>query len=67
MAHPPTPPASCNDCGACEHCQATDTWLTPRQPVFLPPLEPADAPQEPGDPSARESASEAVLRRDGGR
>ena len=31
------------------------------------PLAPADDPQAPGDPSARESASEAVLRRDGGR
>lgn len=51
----------------CAHDRATDTWLTPRQPVFLPPLEPVDDPQAPGDPSARESASEAVLRRDGGR
>lgn len=51
----------------CAHDRATDTWLTPRQPVFLPPLAPVDDPQAPGDPNVRESASGAVLRRDGGR
>lgn len=59
----------CNtDCGTCEHCQQTDDYGQAwRNPAFLPPLAPVDAPQAPGDPSARESASEAFLRRDGGR
>lgn len=44
----------------CAHQREGDTWLTPRQPVSLPPLAPADVPQAPGGPNARESASEAI-------
>ena len=44
----------------CAHDRADDTWLMPRQPVLLPPLAPADVPQAPGDPSARERRSEAI-------
>ena len=57
----------------CAHDRAGDVWLTPadlRRPAAASvsgTLAPADDPQAPGDPSARESASEAVLRRDGGR
>lgn len=52
----------------CAHQRETDTWLSrDLTPRFLPPLAPVDAPQAPGDPSARESALEAFLRRDGGR
>lgn len=52
----------------CAHQREGDTWLTPRQPVFLPPL----APDEPEDAHApaltRDGFTEALraLGRDGG-
>lgn len=68
MSHPPTPPASCNDCGRCETCQETDDYGKAwRNPLFRPLLAPAQASEAPVDVSAHESASAAVLRRDGGR
>ena len=61
MCHPPTPPAI-EPTTDCEEWQTTDDYGTAwRNPAFLPPLAPVDAPQAPGDPSARESASEAIL------
>ena len=59
----------CNtDCGTCEHCQATDTWLTPRQPVFLPPLTP-EQPEDAHGPALTRDGFTGALRalgRDGG-
>ena len=46
----------------CAHDRETDTWLSrDLTPRFLPPLAPVEAPQAPGDPSARERRSEAIL------
>lgn len=52
----------------CAHQRESDTWLSrDLTPRFLPPLAPATTDPAPVDTSAHESASEAVLRRDGGR
>lgn len=52
----------------CAHDRATDTWLTPRQPVFLPPLAP-DEPQDTHGPALTPYGFSEALRalgRDGG-
>lgn len=46
----------------CAHDRETDTWLSrDLTPRFLPPLAPVEASEAPGDPNAREGASEAIL------
>lgn len=68
MSHPPKPPASCNDCGRCEHCQETDDYSPAwRNPLFRPPVSADEAARVSVDVSAHESASATLLRRDGGR
>lgn len=82
MSHPPTPPASCNDCGACETCQESDdygpAWRNPefRSPHDAPPSTDSARPatetrRQPeyvhGPALTRDGFTEALLRRDGGR
>lgn len=52
----------------CAHQRESDTWLTPRQPVFLPPLAPDEAQDAHGPALTRDGFSEALraLGRDGG-
>lgn len=46
----------------CAHQRESDTWLSrDLTPRFLPPLAPVEASEAPGDPNAREGASEAIL------
>lgn len=45
----------------CAHDRATDTWLTPRQPVFLPPLEP-DRPEDVHQPQMGRDGGESSAR-----
>lgn len=69
MTHPPTPPASCNDCGRCETCQESDDYGTAwRNPAFLPPLAP-DRPEDVHGPALTRdgfTAALTALGRDGG-